>query len=49
VIEQIEELKLIVTYQKNIVGFNGPRMFTAIKLNPEIKTDHSLLSALLQN
>lgn len=47
VVQEMEELKMIVSYEKNIAGFNGPRMFSAVKMNPEAKTDHSLLSALM--
>jgi len=26
-----------MTYEKNIVGFNGPRKFSVVKVNPKIK------------
>lgn len=35
--QQIETLKLILTYEKNIIGFNGPRTFKATKLSPQVK------------
>lgn len=42
---------MTVEYEKNIIGFNGPRTFVATKLNPEVKANlkTNLSAALEQN
>lgn len=32
-------MKLVINYEKNIIGFNGPRTFKVTKLNPSIKSN----------
>lgn len=49
--DQVESLKLVLNYQKNIIGFNGPRTFAATKLNPCVKPafKNSLQAVLERN
>lgn len=48
---QMQGLRMVVEYEKNIIGFNGPRTFTATKLNTEVKANlkTNLSAALEQN
>lgn len=40
---------MVVTYEKNIVGFNGPRMFRATKINPNSKNGYGGLDRIIES